>query len=183
MGIVQHHILFFIIFYIYIYHIEVKKHHQITHKKIKQSRKWHVNGRAGSILQGTPKSRSNWSPGDFDALGFKAQHTELVAHPSQEREAQQTKPGEDVAKQWVFTWGFPARHGGSPIAGWCIYVHFMDNSTKKWMMTGGTSISGKLHMGREGFLRGTRWFWLGDTCNRKSNDFCREGHWFYYLTN
>ena len=38
--------------------------------------------------------------------------------------------------------GFPARHGGTPIAGW-----FMrDNPNQTWMMTGGTPISGKYHM-------------------------------------
>ena len=46
--------------------------------------------------------------------------------------------------QWDDDWGFPARHGGTPIAGrkgWFI----VENPIYKWMMTGSTPILGNHH--------------------------------------
>ena len=40
-------------------------------------------------------------------------------------------------------------HGGTPINawnGWFIYVYFMEHPMHTWMMTGGSPISGNLHM-------------------------------------
>ena len=42
---------------------------------------------------------------------------------------------------FVRTWGFPARHGGTPINGWII----RENPNLKWMKTGGIPILGYLH--------------------------------------
>ena len=39
--------------------------------------------------------------------------------------------------------GFPARHGGTPIAGWSI----VENPNLKWLRTWGTPISGNLYIG------------------------------------
>ena len=42
------------------------------------------------------------------------------------------------------SWEFPARHGGTPQKNGGFT---MENPAKKWMMTGGSSILGNLHMG------------------------------------
>ena len=39
--------------------------------------------------------------------------------------------------------GFPARHGGTPNS-WMVFVR--GNPNRKWMMTGGSPISGNLYM-------------------------------------
>ena len=48
--------------------------------------------------------------------------------------------------RWIQSWGFPARHVGTAIARWLVGLLHGKSQSNKWMMTGGTPISGNLHI-------------------------------------
>ena len=50
--------------------------------------------------------------------------------------------GESLHTNQDYTWGFPARHGGTPIS-WMVY--FREHRSYKWMINGATPIYGKPH--------------------------------------
>ena len=53
-----------------------------------------------------------------------------------QREVREVARG--LGKMWPKRLGFPARHGGTPIAGWFTRENHGKSHRSKWMMTGGT---------------------------------------------